>query len=124
MSDSSLRKIEENASPCQGGDESDTRPFTFTVPVASHYDRQRTMSTYPTRAKTWPVGLGSGCRKANQNRSPRPVGPDQVASMVGMADGAARGPLLWTGVGVTHRSYEAVWATVSGYPTRHTLQKG
>ena len=30
-----LRKIEEKASPYQGGDESDTRPFTFTVPVAS-----------------------------------------------------------------------------------------
>ena len=59
-------------------DESDTRLFTFTVPVSSRYDRQRTMNSYPTRAQTWPVDLGSGCRKANQNRSPRPVGPDPV----------------------------------------------
>ena len=47
--------------------------------------------------------------------------PDPVASTVGTADDAVRGPLSWTGVGVFHR--DAVWATASGCPTRHTLRR-
>ena len=39
------------------------------------------------------------------------------------ADGAARGPRPWTGVGATHRC-SVVRATPSGYPTRHTLREG
>ena len=76
-----LRKSEEKASPSQDRDESDSCPpcsFTFTAPEARRYHSHRTMKECPTRAKIWPVGLGSGCRKANQHRSPRPGGPDRV----------------------------------------------
>jgi hypothetical protein len=85
----------------QGGDTRRTRSLHF----PRIYPLWRRMFNHPTRAKTWPVGLGSGRPKANQNRSPRPVGLGHVASTVGKADGAARGPLPWTGVGTTHRRY-------------------
>ncbi len=43
-------------------------------------------------AKIWPVGLGSGRRKANQNSSPCPVGTCRRGFEAGTADGPARAP--------------------------------
>ena len=96
--------------------------FTFTVPRASFDINQRAMKASPTRAKNLAGWIGFRLPLGEQKWQPlpgwlRPTGFDG-------RDGRWRGP--WStaldGRG-GHTPTEVVWATVSGYPTRHTLRR-